>query len=106
MATYRCNSKIVKYSTIMFDELFTKIIHSRNFVNIYFSLSLFNLSDFRMIQNTPAFTADEQPSIAIITLLYNEKMAVDAMMDIKKTYVQHKPKGSAYILQISSDDEI
>ena len=42
----------------------------------------------------PVLPDSEQPAIAIITLLYCEKLAVDAMMDPKTTYVRYKTEGT------------
>jgi len=38
-------------------------------------------------------SASNQPTIAIITANYCEKMAVDAMMENKTTYVKYKTGG-------------
>ncbi len=48
-----------------------------------------------MINQQPTVANSEQPSIAIITVNYYEKLAVDAMMSNKVTYVRHKPEGIA-----------
>ena len=41
----------------------------------------------------PTIAANQQPTIAIITALYCEKLAIDAMMENKKTYVKYKTEG-------------
>ena len=46
-----------------------------------------------MIQQQPNVSHDDQPTIAIITVNYYEKLAVDAMMNNKITFVRHKPEG-------------
>lgn len=46
-----------------------------------------------MIQQQPKVSYDDQPTIAIITVNYYEKLAVDAMMSNKVTFVRHKPEG-------------
>lgn len=46
-----------------------------------------------MVANAPSLAPEDQPTIAIITSLYCEKLAVDAMMDVKKTYVKYRNKG-------------
>lgn len=51
-----------------------------------------------MIQQMPTLSNTQQPSIAIITVNYYEKLAVDAMMSNKVTYVRHKPEGKSTIL--------
>lgn len=40
---------------------------------------------------------EDQPSIAIITVNYYEKLAVDAMMQNKITFVRHRPEGNQFI---------
>lgn len=46
-----------------------------------------------MIKNMPVIASNLQPTIAIITYQYCEKMAVDAMMENKTTYVRYKTEG-------------
>lgn len=46
-----------------------------------------------MIKTMPMLAANLQPTIAIITYQYCEKMAVDAMMENKTTYVRYKTEG-------------
>ena len=46
-----------------------------------------------MINQQPTVANSDQPSIAIITVNYYEKLAVDAMMSNKVTFVRHKPEG-------------
>ena len=46
-----------------------------------------------MIQQQPTVSNDDQPTVAIITVNYYEKLAVDAMMSNKVTFVRHKPEG-------------
>ena len=46
-----------------------------------------------MIQQQPTVSHNDQPTIAIITVNYYEKLAVDAMMSHKVTFVRHKPEG-------------
>ena len=47
-----------------------------------------------MVQNQPNVSAEDQPTIAIITVNYYEKLAVDAMMTNKVTFVRHKADGN------------
>ena len=42
-------------------------------------------------------TANQQPTIAVITANYCEKLAVDAMMENKTTYVKWKTGGKENI---------
>lgn len=46
-----------------------------------------------MVKQMPTIAANQQPTIAIITYLYYEKIAVDAMMENKTTYVRYKTEG-------------
>ena len=46
-----------------------------------------------MTQQQPKVSANDQPTIAIVTVNYYEKLAVDAMMTNKVTFVRHKPEG-------------
>lgn len=46
-----------------------------------------------MVKQMPTIAANQQPTIAIITALYHEKVAVDAMMENKTTYVRYKTEG-------------
>ncbi len=46
-----------------------------------------------MIHQNPTVSNDDQPTIAIVTVNYYEKLAVDAMMNNKVTFVRHKPEG-------------
>jgi hypothetical protein len=46
-----------------------------------------------MIQQQPTVSHNDQPTVAIITVNYYEKLAVDAMMSDKVTYVRHKAEG-------------
>ena len=41
----------------------------------------------------PAQAAGKKPTIAIITSRYYEKLAVDAMMEDKTTFVKYKTEG-------------
>lgn len=42
----------------------------------------------------PAISVRDTPTIAIITSLFCEKMAVDAMLESKVTYIKHAPDAS------------
>ena len=46
--------------------------------------------EFKMVTHIPQLAEKEQPTVAIITLLYCEKLAVDAMMEFKTTYIRVK----------------
>jgi hypothetical protein len=53
-----------------------------------------------MIQQNPTIRNDNHPTVAIITVNYYEKLAVDSMMENKVTYVRHKPEGLYIYLKI------
>ncbi len=46
-----------------------------------------------MIQQQRTVSNEDQPTVAIICVNYYEKLAVDAMMSNKVTFVRHKPEG-------------
>jgi hypothetical protein len=49
-----------------------------------------------MIKQNLTVASDNQPTIALITVNYYEKLAVDAMMENKITFVRHKSEGSTF----------
>ena len=54
----------------------------------------FFLIEFCIVAHIPILKGKDNPKIAIITSLYCEKLAVDAMMDDKTTYIRYKKKGN------------
>jgi len=50
----------------------------------------FTVAEFRMVAHVPVLSRSDQPTFAIISLLYCEKLAVDAMIDYKTTYIRCK----------------
>ena len=42
----------------------------------------------------PRLTGYDQPNIAVITSLYCEKLAVDALIDDKTTFINYKAEGN------------
>jgi nucleoside phosphorylase len=56
--------------------------------------------EFRMVGHLPVLPPKEQPTIAIITSLYCEKLAVDAVMDYKTTYIRCKKGGEGQVYTI------
>lgn len=44
----------------------------------------------------PTQTPGKKPTVAIVTSKYYEKLAVDAMMDDKTTFVKYKTEGLLY----------
>jgi len=55
-----------------------------------------------MVKEIPQLTGKEQPTIAIITSLYCEKLAVDAMIDEKVTFVKYKTEGKLFLMLLFS----
>lgn len=49
-----------------------------------------------MVKQQPSMANDDQPNIAVICVNYYEKLAVDAMMSNKVTFVRHKPEGELF----------
>lgn len=58
--------------------------------------------EVRTIQQNERIVNDDQPTVAIITLNYYEKLAVDAMMTNKITFVRHKPEGESNVYTIGN----
>ncbi|XP_076437063.1 uncharacterized protein LOC143276450 isoform X2 [Babylonia areolata] len=54
-------------------------------------------TEVQMVKQMPTIAANQQPTIAIITANYHEKVAVDAMMDNKTTYVRYKTEGESHV---------
>ncbi len=54
---------------------------------------LLPIVEVERVSQMPVLPKAEQPTVAIVTLLYSEKMAVDSMMDHKTTYVRFKTEG-------------
>jgi len=48
----------------------------------------------KLVTDFPAIARSALPTIAIITSLFCEKMAVDAMLESKITYIKHVPDAS------------
>jgi hypothetical protein len=48
----------------------------------------------KIVKSMPRLTGYDQPTIAVITSLYCEKLAVDALIDDKTTFVKYKVEGN------------
>ncbi|XP_022338158.2 uncharacterized protein LOC111133782 isoform X3 [Crassostrea virginica] len=57
-------------------------------------------SEVQMVKHMPSIAANQQPTIAIITANYCEKLAVDAMMDNKTTFVKYKTEGESNVYTV------
>ena len=53
-----------------------------------------NDTDVKLVRQMPKVVRSEQPTIAIITAQYCEKLAVDAMIENKTTYMRYKTEGN------------
>ena len=51
------------------------------------------VTEVKVVKAMPQQAGSEKPTIAIITSKYYEKLAVDAMMENKTTYVKFKSEG-------------
>jgi len=51
-------------------------------------------ADVKLVDEFPVIASREMPTIAIITSLFCEKMAIDAMLESKVTYIKHVPDAS------------
>lgn len=57
-----------------------------------------NISEVKIVQQMPIQSQGNKPSVAIITSKYYEKLAVDAMMENKTTFVRYKTEGRVQYL--------
>ena len=48
------------------------------------------ISEIKLVKDMPHLTGREQPTVAIITSRYCEKLAVDSMINDKTTFVKYK----------------
>lgn len=53
-----------------------------------------------MVKQMPMVAQNKQPLIAIITAQYCEKLAVDAMIDNKETFVKFKTEGTFFYISV------
>lgn len=84
---------ICYYAKILLNNLHTVRQCLQNFIWSQMEFVLWFL-EVRIVQDLPTLTGHEQPTIAIITSLYCEKLAVDAMIEDKTTYVKYKTEGN------------
>lgn len=54
---------------------------------------------YQVVRQMPTMASSKQPTIAVITAQYCEKLAVDSMLENKETYVRYTTVGkvSAYL---------
>ena len=55
-------------------------------------------TEVKVVKQMPIQTSGSRPTVAIITSKYYEKLAVDAMMTEKTTFVKYKTEGEGLIL--------
>lgn len=55
-------------------------------------------SEVQIVKSMPVQTQGNKPTVAIITSKYYEKLAVDAMMEDKTTFVRYKTEGQYLLL--------
>ncbi len=66
------------------------------FLRLIVEFNVFKLKEVIMVQQQPTVSNEDQPTVAIICVNYYEKLAVDAMMSNKVTFVRHKPEGNFF----------
>ena len=55
-------------------------------------------TEVKVVKQMPIQTSGSRPTVAIITSKYYEKLAVDAMMTEKTTFVKYKTEGETGLL--------
>jgi nucleoside phosphorylase len=61
-----------------------------------------NDTEIKMVKQMPKVMRSQQPTIAIITAQFAEKLAVDAMIDNKDTYVRYKTEGESNVYTLGN----
>ncbi|XP_053211740.1 uncharacterized protein LOC128395350 isoform X1 [Panonychus citri] len=61
-----------------------------------------NDTQVKMVKQMPKVQKSQQPTIAIITAQYCEKLAVDAMIEDKDTYVKYKTEGESNVYTLGT----
>lgn len=74
--------------TVGDNESFTRVVQNENKVKI--------------VKQMPKIVQAKQPTIAIITSQYCEKLAVDAMMEDQETFVRYTTVGKNFDLYLTS----
>ncbi|ESO04745.1 hypothetical protein HELRODRAFT_172421 [Helobdella robusta] len=59
-------------------------------------------TEVKIVKNMPVVTQGSKPTVAIITSKYYEKLAVDAMMEDKTTFVRYKTEGESNVYTIGT----
>ncbi|XP_045494382.1 uncharacterized protein LOC123693364 isoform X1 [Colias croceus] len=58
--------------------------------------------DTQVVKQMPTLSSARQPTIAVVTALYCEKQAVDAMMDNQETYVRYTTVGESNVYTLGT----
>ncbi|XP_039749383.1 uncharacterized protein LOC120626142 isoform X1 [Pararge aegeria] len=58
--------------------------------------------DTQVVKQMPTLCSSRQPTIAVVTALYCEKQAVDAMMDNQETYVRYTTVGESNVYTLGT----
>jgi len=53
---------------------------------------------YQVVRQMPTMASSKQPTIAVITAQYCEKLAVDSMLENKETYVRYTTVGKRSVL--------
>lgn len=54
--------------------------------------------EIKVVKQMPTIASNKQPTIAIITAQYCEKLAVDSMLENKETFVRYTTVGKCFYL--------
>ena len=98
----------------MFLERISKVIRViHSFFNVYIStkpvLNVVGLiAEVKVVKNVTAQMAassdgNKRPTVAVITSKYYEKLAVDAMMTNKTTFVRYKTEGMVVMIEYKTE---
>lgn len=84
-----------KVKTVGDNECYTRVVQNENKVKV--------------VKQMPKIVQAKQPTIAIITAQYCEKLAVDAMMDDQETFVRYTTVGKSNVslscIDLSSNEQ-
>lgn len=61
-----------------------------------------NETDVKVVRQMPTITTNKQPTIAIITAHYSEKLAVDTMIENQETFVRYTTVGESNIYTLGN----
>lgn len=61
-----------------------------------------NETDVKVVRQMPTITSNKQPTIAIITAHYSEKLAVDTMIENQETFVRYTTVGESNIYTLGN----